>query len=147
MGYPTNKYDRRILKRHIWKLYQISMRLHGGSPPTAGGPSSRLGHSICVSWRTIRFPLPQISFHHFSTPISLISFHFIHLCDVESGVVGRHHCYSQNFKYRGFIESHPSTRLFVEHELRIFFIRCQYFSWAVNNNSDPSVYKMKRLFG
>ena len=44
------------------------------SPPTAGVPSSRLGPSMWVSWWTKRglgrFPLPQISFHHFSTLIS-----------------------------------------------------------------------------
>ena len=72
-------------------------------PPTAGVPSSRLGPSMWVSWWTKRglgrfftgFPLPQISFHHFSTLISSISFHFIHPCDGASGVVGRHPCYSR----------------------------------------------------
>ena len=42
-------------------------------------------------------PLPQISFHHFSTLISSISFHFISPCDGASGVVGRHPCYSLTF--------------------------------------------------
>ena len=40
------------------------------------------------------FPLTQISFHHFSTLISSISFHFISPCD---GVVGRHTCYSLTY--------------------------------------------------
>ena len=62
-------------------------------PPTAGVPSSRLGHSMWVSWWTkrvgfsqgfSRFPLLQISFHHFSTLISSISFHFICPCDGAS---------------------------------------------------------------
>ena len=64
------------------------------SPPTAGVPSSRLGHSLWVSWWTnrglggfsrgfSRFPLPQISFHHLSTLISSISFHFIALVMVR----------------------------------------------------------------
>ena len=44
-----------------------------------------------------RFPLPQISFHHFSTLISSISFHFICPCDGATGVVGRHPCYSQTY--------------------------------------------------
>ena len=44
-----------------------------------------------------RFPLPQISFHHFSTLISSISFHLIRPCDGASGVVGRHPCYSQTY--------------------------------------------------
>ena len=43
------------------------------------------------------FPLPQISFHHFSTLISSISFHFhfIRPCNGASGVVGRPPCYSK----------------------------------------------------
>ena len=91
------------------------------SPPTAGVPSLRLGDSMWVLWWTnfsqgfSHFPLPQISFHHFSTLISSISFHFISPCDRASGVVGRHPCYS-----RGFIASHPSARPCVGHELRIF---------------------------
>ena len=44
-----------------------------------------------------RFPLPPISFHHFSTLISFISFHFIRPCDGASGVVGRHPCYSRTY--------------------------------------------------
>ena len=41
-----------------------------------------------------RFPLPQISFHHFSTLISSISFHFIRPCDGTTGVIGRYPCNS-----------------------------------------------------
>ena len=44
-----------------------------------------------------RFSLPQISFHHFFTLISSISFHFIRHCDGASGVVGRHPCYSLTY--------------------------------------------------
>ena len=44
-----------------------------------------------------RFSLPQISFHHFSTLISSISFHFIRPCDGASGMVGRHPCYSRTY--------------------------------------------------
>ena len=43
------------------------------------------------------FPVPQISFHHFSTLISSISFHFIHPCDGASGMVGRNPCYSRTY--------------------------------------------------
>ena len=75
------------------------------SPPTTGVPSSHLGHAMWVLWWTkrglgrfsrgfSRFPVPQISFHHFSTLISSISFHFIP-CDGASGVVGRQPCYSR----------------------------------------------------
>ena len=58
------------------------------SPTTAGVPSSRLGHSMWASWWTkwgldrffsgfSRFHLPKMfSFHHFSTLISFIAFHF-----------------------------------------------------------------------
>ena len=78
------------------------------SPPTAGVPSSRLGHSMWVSWWTklglgrffsgfLSFSLPQISFHHFSTLVSSISFHFISPCDGASGLVGRHPCYSRTY--------------------------------------------------
>ena len=73
------------------------------SPPTAGVPSSRPGPSMWVSWWTkrglgfSRFPLPQISFHHFSTLISSISFHFISPCDGASGVVGQHPYYSRAY--------------------------------------------------
>ena len=67
------------------------------SPPTAEVPSSRLGPSMWIrggrngvwvgfSRGFSRFPLPQVSFHHFSS----ISFHFISPCDCASGVVGRH---------------------------------------------------------
>ena len=76
------------------------------SPPTAGVPSSRLAppcgfrggrNGVCVGFSRgfSRVPLPQISFHHFSTLISSISFHFICPCDGASGVVGRHPCYSR----------------------------------------------------
>ena len=65
-----------------------------------------------------RFPLPQISFHHFSTLISSISFHFIRHCNGASGVVGRHPCHSRTYNIGA--SSHPSTRPCVGHELRIF---------------------------
>ena len=79
------------------------------SSSTARVPSSRLSHSMWVSWwakRSLRwfsrgfshFTLPQISFYHFSTLISFISFHFISPTHVMvSCVVGRHSCYSQTF--------------------------------------------------
>ena len=76
------------------------------SPLIAWVPSSRLGHSmwfrggrngvwVGFSRGFSRFPLPHISFHHFSTLISTISFRFIRPCDGASGVVGRHPCYSR----------------------------------------------------
>ena len=103
-----------VFPRHkvIW-TFMLHFQSGGGlvaqavrrSPPTAGVPSLHLGHSMWVSWWTkrdfsrgfSRFPLPQISFHHFSKLISSISFHFISPCDGASGVVGRHPCYSRTY--------------------------------------------------
>ena len=73
----------------------------------AGVPSSYLGHTMQVPWWTkcglcrvfwkfLPFPLPQISFHHFSI-VSLLSFRFISLCLSTTGVVSRNPCYSLNF--------------------------------------------------
>ena len=97
------------------------------SPPTAGVPSSRLGHSmwfrggrngvwVGFSRGFSRFPLSQLSFHHFSTLISSISFHFISPCVGASGVVGRHPCYSRTYNIGA--SSHLIPR---PHELRIFY--------------------------
>ena len=52
---------------------------------------------VGFSWGFSLFPLPQISFHHFSILISSISFHFISPCDGASGVVGRHPCHSLTY--------------------------------------------------
>ena len=70
-----------------------------------------------------RFPLPQISFHHFSTPISSISFHFISPCDDASGVVGRHPCYSRTYNIGASSPLIPRPDLCVGHELRIFIYK------------------------
>ena len=93
------------------------------SPPTAalgsrvrvsvtpcGFRGGRNGVWVGFSWGFSRFPLPEISFHHFSTLISSISFHFIRPCDGASGVIDRHPCYSQIFNKGGFIVSHFSSR-------------------------------------
>ena len=42
-----------------------------------------------------RFPPPHISFLHFSTVISFISFHYFRPYDGTSGMIGRHPWYSQ----------------------------------------------------
>ena len=92
------------------------------SPPTAKGPefASRSLHVDFVVDETESgfvfprvfpvFPLPQISFHQFSTLISLISFHLISSAPVmvHQSVVGRH-CHSQTIN-KG-ISSHPIPRL------------------------------------
>ena len=41
-----------------------------------------------------RFPLPEISFHHFSTLISFISFRFLSPCDGATVMIGPHPCYT-----------------------------------------------------
>ena len=67
------------------------------SVPLCGFRGGRNGVWVGFSRDFSRFPLPQISFHHFSTLISSISFHFISPCDGASGVVGRHPCYSWTY--------------------------------------------------
>ena len=105
------------------------------SPPTAGIPSSRLGHSMWVSWWTKRglgrfFAgfLPFSSTKNFIPPylhthlIHFVSFHQpLWWCDRR----GRPAPFPfTDLQYRGFIASHPSIRPCVGHELRIF-----YFIW------------------
>ena len=63
--------------------------------PPRGFRGGRNGVWVGFSQGFSRFPLPQVSIHHFSTLISSISFHFIRPCDGASGVVGRHPCYSR----------------------------------------------------
>ena len=78
------------------------------TPPTAGVPSSRLGHSMWVSWLTKRSLgrlfsgiLPFSPTINFIPPflhthlIHFVTVHFISPCHGTSGVVGRHLCYSQ----------------------------------------------------
>ena len=67
------------------------------SVPSCGFRGGRNGVWVGFSRGFFRFPLPPISFHHFSTLISSISFHFILPCDGASGVVGRHPCYSRTY--------------------------------------------------
>ena len=59
-----------------------------------GFHSGQNGVWVSFSRGFSRFPLPRISFHHFSTLISFISFHLCP-CGGASGVVGRIPCYSQ----------------------------------------------------
>ena len=103
------------------------------SPPTTGVPSSRLGHSMWVSWWTkrglgsfsrgfSRFPLPQISLHHFSTLISSISFHFISPGDGASGVVGRHPCYSRTYNIGASSHLIPRPHLVLDTNWGYFII-------------------------
>ena len=67
------------------------------SVPTCGFSGGRNRVWVGFSRDFSRFPLPQTSFHHLSTLISSISFHFIRPRDGASGVVGRHPCYSRTY--------------------------------------------------
>ena len=109
-----------------------SLKAVSRSPPTAGVPSSRLGHSMWVSWWTKRglgrfFSgfLPFSPTTNFIPPflhthlIHFVSFHPpLWWCDRR----GRPAPFLfTDLQYRGFIASHPSTRPCVGRELRIFF--------------------------
>ena len=56
--------------------------------------------------------------------------YFIQPCDGASGLVGRHSCYSQTLKYRGFTATHHSTRSYVGHELRNYYFITSPISWS-----------------
>ena len=83
-------------KRLGARLPPLGSRIRVSVTP-CGFRDGRNGVWVGFSQGFSSFPLPQISFHHFSTLISSISFHFIHPCDGASGVVGRHPCYSLTY--------------------------------------------------
>ena len=110
--------ERNVLATALYKTIILSVALYGTlvaqavrrSPPTAAlGSRVRVSVPSCgfrggrnevwvgLSRGFSRFPLPQISFHHFSTLISSFSLHFISPCDGASRVVGRHPCYSLTY--------------------------------------------------
>ena len=104
------------------------------SPLTTGVPSSRLGPSMWVScgrngvWVGFsrgfsHFPLPQLSFHHFSTLISSISFHFISPCDGALGVAGRHPCYSRTYTLGASSHLIPRPNLVLDMSWGYLFIK------------------------
>ena len=86
-------------KRLGARLPPLGSRVRVSVPP-CGFRGGRNGVWVGFSRGFSSFPLPQISFHHFSAPISSISFHFISPCDGASGVVGRHPCYSRTYNIR-----------------------------------------------
>ena len=83
-------------KRLGARLPPLGFRVRVSVPP-CGFRGGRNGVWVGFSRGFSRFPLPPISFHHFSILISSISFHFIRLCDGASGMVGRHPCYSRTY--------------------------------------------------
>ena len=96
-----------VVIHHFVKAASWRKRLGARLPPLGsrvrvsvtpcGFPYGRNGVWVGFSRGFTRFPLPQISVHHFSPLISSISFHFISPCDGAFGVVGRHPCYSRTF--------------------------------------------------
>ena len=85
--------------------------------------NSRLDHFMWVSF--VADETPESSYTNCISPFlqtHFFTFYLIHPCDVASGVVGRHPCYSQTFRYSGFRTSHLSTRPCVGHVFRIFII-------------------------
>ena len=78
-----------------------------------GFPGGRI--SVWVGFP--HFLLPQILFHHFSTLISFVPFHFISPCDGATGVFGRQPYYYSQI----FVASNPSTRPWIGHELRLLY--------------------------
>ena len=94
---------------HHWDPEFASRSLHVGFL----GARNRVW--VGFSRGSSHFPLPPISFHHFSTHL----INFINICDGASGVVGRHPCYSLTYNIVTFP---PSTRPCVGHELRIFIL-------------------------
>ena len=83
-------------KRLGARLPSLGSRVRVSVTP-CGFRGGRNGVWVGFSRGFSRFPLPLISFHHFSTLISSISFHFISPYDGASGVVGRHPCYSRTY--------------------------------------------------
>ena len=89
---------------NMWAAASWHKRLDN-SPPTAGVPSSLLGHSMWVLWWTKqglgRFFtgfLPFSPTTNFIPPfLHTHLIHFISPCDCASGVVGRHPCYSRTY--------------------------------------------------
>ena len=95
------------IKKYNFKLQIDMVQAVRRSPPTTGVPSSRLGHSMWVSWWTKRdlgmFSSEFLSFSPTIPPflhtylIHFVSFHFISPCDCATRVVDRHPCYSLTF--------------------------------------------------
>ena len=78
------------------RLQPLGSRICASVPP-CGFCGGRNRVWVGFSRGFSHFPLSQSSFHHFSTLISSISFHFICPCDGATGVVGRHPCYSRTY--------------------------------------------------
>ena len=99
------------------------------SPPTAGVPSSRLGHSMWVSCWTKRGLGRFFSgFLPFSPTTNFIPpflhthlIHFISPCDGTSG--GRHPCYSQTYNIRASSHLIPRPDLVLDTSWGYFILK------------------------
>ena len=92
-----------------------------------------------------RFPPPQISFHHFSTLISSISFHFISPCDGASGVAGRHPCYSRTYNIGASSHLIPRPDLVLDTNWGYLFIQISKCYSAVGFQKIENVFQVARI--
>ena len=112
---------------------------------TAGVPSSRLGHSMWISWWTKRGPgrffsgfLPFSPTTNFIPPF--LHSHFIHFVSFHQPLwwcVRRGRpapLLFTDLQYRGFLASHPLTQPCVGHELRIYLFYQYYYPIILCNN-------------
>ena len=121
----------------------LGSQVHVSVPP-CGFRGGRNGVWVGFTRGFSRFPVPQISFHHFSTLISCISFHFISSCDGASGVVGRHPCYSWTYNIGASSHLIPRPDLvldtkwgYVLYVCRIVaYIKCSY--WLKLESTAPN---------
>ena len=107
-------------KRLDARLPPLGSRVRVSVPP-CGFRGGRNGVWAGFSRGFSRFPLPQISFHNFSTLISSISFHFIRPCDGASGVVGRRPCYSLTYNIGASSHLIPRPDLVLDTSWGYFF--------------------------
>ena len=108
-------------KRLGARLPPLGSRVHVSVPP-CGFRGGRNGVWVGFSRGFSRFPLPPISFHHFPTLISSISFHFIRPCDGASGVIGRHPCYSRTYNMAASTHLIPRPDLVLDSSWGYLFI-------------------------
>ena len=84
------------------------------SVPQCGFPGGR--NEVWVDFLGVSpvFPYHKLHSTIFSTLISSISLHFIRPCDVVTGVVGRHPCYSRTFSIGASVHLIPRPDLVLD---------------------------------
>ena len=156
LKFPSNKFS--PLKFFYQNILTHSVtQAVGSSPSAAGAPSSRLGHSMWVSWWTkrsmVRFSgvspvFPYHKFHSTISPHSSHSFRFISFDLSLWSCVRRGRPASLLFtdlQQRGIIASHPSTRPCVGYELRIYAITIAVL-WSSDLNSHQRKSRLLKFF-